>query len=199
MKVGTKSLLFGVHQFLIHPVVVSIAWFHLYGRPTWRELACIVIHDWGYWGKPNMDGEEGENHPEFGAYIAARLLDGPTWSELYCYKLCLFHSRHYARKFGATPSKLCWADKLSIRYEPWWLYLPRAWASGELAEYRQLAAGGKMATDTCYVPLTATHRRWYMWVQDRFKTLGEEQSGDAVPYMNPARPKIKRDPTQEGV
>lgn len=188
MKTGTKSLLFGVHQFAIHPTVVLIAWVKLYGWPSWRELVCIVIHDWGYWGKPNMDGQEGESHPELGARIAGGLFDWPTWDEWrddeQYSKLCLYHSRHYARKYGAEPSKLCWADKLSIRYEPWWLYLPRAWASGELYEYRLLAAGGKMAADICYVPLSASHRRWYRWVQERLAKLAEEQKGDAVPYMN---------------
>ncbi|MCK5235828.1 MAG: hypothetical protein KAR06_02490, partial [Deltaproteobacteria bacterium] len=60
--VGTKSLLFGVHQFIWHPITVLIAWCKLYGWPTWPELVCIIVHDWGYWGKPNMDGPEGEKH-----------------------------------------------------------------------------------------------------------------------------------------
>lgn len=183
MRVGTKSLLFGVHQFAIHPLVVLIAWVNLYGWPSWKELICIFVHDWGYWGKPNMDGEEGESHPELGAKIAGKLFDRVTWDEfrddeIYS-KLVLYHSRHYAKNAGAEPSKLCWADKLSIKYEPWWLYLPRAWASGELAEYRQLAAK--------HVPLSASHREWYRWVQGRLAKLAEEQRGDAVPYMNKER------------
>jgi hypothetical protein len=59
MKVGQRSLLYGVHQFLWHPITVLIAWWVLFGRPTWRELVCIIIHDWGYWNCPNMDGPEG--------------------------------------------------------------------------------------------------------------------------------------------
>jgi len=181
MTVGTKSLLFGVHQFIIHPIVVLVAWFNLYGLPTWRELICIVIHDWGYFGKPNMDGPEGESHPELGASIAGWLFGRRHRS------LCLYHSRHYARRHHLEPSKLCWADKLSIMYEPWWLYLPRAWMSGELHEYRRLAAGGKMAADICYVPLSASHREWYRWVQGRLAKLAEDRRGDAVPYMNEKR------------
>lgn len=57
--VGTRSLLFGVHQFLWHPWTVYRAWRYLYGKPTWREVVCIFLHDLGYFGKPNMDGEEG--------------------------------------------------------------------------------------------------------------------------------------------
>jgi len=176
MKVGTKSLLFGVHQFLWHPFTVWIAWVWLYRRPPgFRESICILIHDWGYWGKAHMDDEEGERHPELGAKIAGRL-----FGEKY-HNLCLFHSRHYARNAGCDPSPLCWADKLSILFEPWWLYLPRAWASGELAEYRHLAA------DAGFIPLSARHREWHRWIRDRLSTLGKEKRGDVVPYVNPER------------
>ena len=34
------------------------------------------MHDLGYWGKPNMDGTEGETHPEFGAKVMHFLFDG---------------------------------------------------------------------------------------------------------------------------
>lgn len=175
MKVGRKSLLFGVHQFLWHPITVLVAWWYLYGRPSWKELICIIIHDWGYWFSPNMDGDEGECHPEFGAKIAGKLF-GKKYRDL-----VLYHSRHYARNAGVEPSKLCWADKLSIKYEPWWFYLPRAWASGELKEYRQVAATGG------FIPLSASNKEWYFWVQDRLLKLGIEKKGNAVPYSNPDR------------
>lgn len=173
MRVGTKSLIFGVHQFAWHPITVLSAWWKLYGRPSFMELVCIIIHDWGYWGSPNMDGIEGERHPE-GAALFASCLFGKE-----AHDLVLYHSRHYAKNAGVEPSKLCWADKLSIIYEPWWLYLPRAWASGELAEYR------KMAKD--YISPDRPHREWFAWVKDRLKTLGIAQRGDAVTYVNPER------------
>ena len=60
MKMGTKSLLFGVHQFFIHPLMVLLAWIVLYRSfPGLKELVCIFIHDWGYWGKADLKGEEG--------------------------------------------------------------------------------------------------------------------------------------------
>lgn len=31
MKMGTKSVLFGAHQFLIHPIILAIAWWQLHG------------------------------------------------------------------------------------------------------------------------------------------------------------------------
>ena len=178
MKTGTKSLLFGVHQFIWHPVTVFLAWHELYGFPNWKELVCIIIHDWGYWGSPNMDGAEGERHPEFAANLALKYLDHPTVEndlDSHYYALCLFHSRHYAkRNFNATPSKLCWADKLSIKYDPWWFYLPRAWLSGELKEYRALHAG--MGEDF------KTHREWYFWASERAIKMGAAQNSQGISF-----------------
>ena len=86
MRVGTKSLLFGVHQFLWHPVTVILAWRKLYGWPSARETVCILVHDGGYWKAADMDGEWGMNHPELGAKIAGSLF-GDTY-----YDLVLLHS-----------------------------------------------------------------------------------------------------------
>lgn len=162
MKVGTKTLLLGVHQFIWHPFTVLLAWIKLYGLPTWEEFICIFIHDWGYWGCSNIDGDEGERHPERAASMALFLFGNKAG------RLCLFHSSNYARKQGAEPSILCWADKYSIVYDPWWLYLPRAWLSGELHEYRQRAA------DLGCVPLIASNREWYQWLRTYYSKLGEE-------------------------
>jgi hypothetical protein len=73
MRVGTKSLLFGVHQVFIHPIFVTMAWIKLYGLPTWKEFICIVVHDWGYWSRKDIDGDEGKSHPELGAKLAGKL------------------------------------------------------------------------------------------------------------------------------
>lgn len=175
MKTGTKSLLFGVHQFLIHPIVVWIAWYKLYGFPDWRECFCIFIHDWGYFGKKNMDDEEGEKHPELAAKIAGFLF-GDKYRNL-----CLYHSRHYARKFGADPSSLCWADKLSITYEKWWIYLPRALLSGELKEYRVCADRGGL------VPASYTHREWFHAMCEKFRKLANSKDVRSIPYTNEKR------------
>jgi|GEM_PF-5904394 len=64
------------------------------------------------------------------------------------------------------PSKLCWADKLSIIYDPWWVYLPRAWLSGELKEYRYKAAACGA------VPINASNREWYRWFRSYYAHLG---------------------------
>ena len=49
MKVGTKSLLFGAHNIFIHPFLVFIAWWRLYGFPADPRLwVAFIVHDWGY-------------------------------------------------------------------------------------------------------------------------------------------------------
>lgn len=171
MKLGTRSILFGVHQFLWHPLTVLIAWRRLFGRPSWKEVVCILIHDWGYWGCPNIDGPRGEKHTELGARLAAKWLGAEHG------KLCLYHSRHYAQQRGVEPSKLCWADKLSIQYEPWWFYLVRAQLSGELFEYRRNAARVGL------VPLSASHREWFTWIKQKLAAMGKSQDKNAMPYV----------------
>lgn len=150
MNIGTKSLLFGVHQFLFHPVTVGLAWRKCYNRwPRWYEWVAIICHDLGYWGKPNMDGVEGQTHPERGAEIAyrisfkiARLLGYGAWALQLSNKvreLSLYHSTHYAQKAGKPVSELYLPDKVSVLFDPCWLYLLRSRSSGEVYEYIQNA------------------------------------------------------------
>ncbi len=78
MKIGTKSVLFGAHLWWLHPLFVAVAWTKLYGFPLdWRLWLCFYVHDLGYWGKVNMDGDEGETHVELGARIVHQLCDKP--------------------------------------------------------------------------------------------------------------------------
>jgi hypothetical protein len=153
MKTGTKSLLFGVHQFAWHPFTIWLAWIALYKKlPSFWETVAIVVHDWGYWGCEKMDDAKGEQHPHVGAILIARLYKRWhkfSWHcsflhanarEHYLYELCLFHSRYLSAAQGRQPSKLCWADKYSMRFDPAWFYLLRARLSGELKEYRMNAA-----------------------------------------------------------
>jgi hypothetical protein len=93
----------------------------------------FFIHDWGYWQSPNMDGPEGEKHPEWAARLMGRLF-GRQWHDL-----CLYHSRFYSKKHGVQFSRLCVADKLAIALTPAWLYIPAVRLTGEVAEYRKLA------------------------------------------------------------
>jgi hypothetical protein len=139
MKVGTKSLLFGVHCWFLHPWAVAMAWIKLFGWPTdWRIWLCFLVHDWGYWGCAEMDGLEGDQHPIRGAKILSKTIRalGGSWDEAdKWYEFCLYHSRFFAKQHGAPVSKLCYADKLSVAYTPAWIYIPVAALTGELWEY----------------------------------------------------------------
>lgn len=147
MKRGTKSILFGVHQFLWHPFTVWRAWRYLYKEnPGWVYWICIFVHDLGYWGKPDMDGVDGRTHPEGGAKIAqwivywANRLRGESKRDCQLFAetahdICLCHSTHYAQLKGLSVSTLYLPDKVCILFDPPWFYKLRAWLSGELAEY----------------------------------------------------------------
>lgn len=143
MKLGTKSLLWGVHQFLWHPCCVLRAWVDLYGRPSPWELVAIVIHDWGYWGSPNIDGPEGENHTHRSKHVMlflAELCSPGAQRELA--ELVLLHSRRTAAGRGTSPSRLCWADKLAVKYDPDWFFVLRATLSGEIREFARTRSCG---------------------------------------------------------
>lgn len=75
---GSRSLLFGVHCWLVHPFYVAKAWKELYGPvKDYRIWTSFLVHDWGYWGKSNMDGPEGEEHVKLGAELMHKWFDGP--------------------------------------------------------------------------------------------------------------------------
>ncbi|HRU04993.1 MAG TPA: hypothetical protein P5137_04360 [Candidatus Brocadiia bacterium] len=129
MTLGTRSLLFGAHQFLLHPLFVLLAWVRLYGLPGPSALVAIVVHDWGYWGCRSMDGDDGAGHPLrctwwlliLGLRRTAELVEG--------------HSRFACARHGIPMSRLFWADKLGTALMPAWLWVLLSRASGELAEY----------------------------------------------------------------
>jgi len=133
VNIGTKTILFGNHQFILHPFLVWLSWVRLYHKlPSFWESVAILIHDWGYWGKPNMDGSEGESHPLWAAKLLLGLR-GERGNNLF--KLCAFHSRFLARRYGQSASKLCLADKACILLTPSWLWLLLGGWSGEVVEY----------------------------------------------------------------
>lgn len=149
MTVGTKSVLFGSHQFLIHPWFVAAAWWRLYGFP-WdpRLWFAFFFHDLGYWGKPDMDGYLGEQHVFWCGNLMHFLFDWPriikvalptgVYKREYNYTwlhFCIFHSRFISKRLSHPPSQLCYADKLAIILTPSWLFVPMALATGELREY----------------------------------------------------------------
>lgn len=181
MKVGTKSVLFGAHCFFIHPWFVAWAWWRLYGFPFDPRLwVAFFVHDLGYWGMPNMDGEEGERHPHFGAEIMGWLFDKPYCNWRACgpyrhiacrdwprrfeadagswYCFTFYHSRFLSKLYGHRPTKLCIADKLAIVLTPTWLYVPLVTLTGEVHEYRRDAAKNNRGIGAEYA---TSHYEWY--------------------------------------
>lgn len=176
MRIGTKSVLIGAHCFFIHPFFVALGWWKLFGFPFDPRLwIAFFVHDIGYWGKPNMDGPEGEDHPLFGARLMHRLFDRDRWrpSDLeatervinwYWHDLCLYHSRFLARRMGQPPSMLCYADKMAMCLEPNWFYLPRVKLTGEINEYMHVnpreVEGKDKSPDEWFTEAKTYMRNW---------------------------------------
>lgn len=156
MKIGTKSVLFGAHCFFIHPWFVALGWWKIYGFPFDPRLwVAFFVHDLGYFGKPNMDGDEGELHPYWGAKVMG--IFGKKW-----FYFTLYHSRFLAKREGAHFSKLCVADKLAIVLTPSWLYLPMVNWTGEILEYMKDAernSNGK-------IPVQESQLLWHQSVKE---------------------------------
>lgn len=211
MRIGTKSVLFGAHQCLLHPWFVAAAWWRLYGFP-WdpRLWVAFFVHDLGYIGKPNMDGPEGETHPELGAACMGIFdaennegaLPGPRLTARIFNALCgngiaitgpdhtwcgftRYHSRYYAKTHGTHPSRLCIADKLAIALTPAWLYLPLVRATGEIREY--MAQAKHRAVGNTSVRAEELRRLtngdqcdWYAGVQSYCRRWAEAHKDGAV-------------------
>ena len=169
MKVGTKSLIFGCHQFLWHPLTVALAYRRLFRVwPDFYGWLCILFHDWGYWGCADIDGKKGKLHPMKGAFIVGRLV---YWFErlkgnseilagimaFHQAERCMLHSGSVARDYCLPPSDICWADKYSIFCEPGWFYLIRTAFSGELDEFILNAVKSK------HVPADCAGVEWLRW------------------------------------
>ncbi len=210
MNVGTKSLLFGAHQFIIHPVFVFVAWWKLYGFPFDPRLwVAFIVHDWGYWGSPNMDGYEGNMHPLLGANIMHFLFDRPKFyvpyegsipfENYHWYWLCLYHSRFLAVEDSHDFSKLCVADKMAIVLEPAWLYLPRVRWSGEIHEYMALSKKRTEEGEPKHASMqvaTDSQERWFLDVQEYLsRWIAEHKAGKKDTWT----PHIKTSKTESGV
>lgn len=159
MRVGTKSILFGAHSFLVHPFALFESWRRLYGFP-WdlRLWVVFFVHDLGYWSRASMDGAGSEAHVELGAIVMEKLF-GRRWGDL-----CRRHSRKWCIRHGQSYSRLCVADKLAFVITPTWLYLPMTRATGELDEYMAVAdgqqAGGKFTNAERLLLQSGDARLW---------------------------------------
>ena len=163
LPIGTKTLLFGVHQVFLHPLLVTISWVLLYrSLPTLKELFCIFIHDWGYWGKRNLKDADGDNHPEFGARLAGELL-GHEWGDF-----ILGHSNFYMIRTGVKKSKLFNADKYWHCIIPLWVYKLMSMPTGEFKHYREVKHARQVTE------VTATDEEWWIALQ---KVCNDKVSG----------------------
>jgi len=142
MKLGTRSLLFGCHQILLHPLFTLIGWVKLYGWGSinFQVLLAIFFHDWGYWGCESIDGPDGSMHP----FFFPSYFDNSRFNTVR--KEITWHSRHLSAIFDTQPSRLCWADKLGLIIMPpsWWALF--AYASGEGWEYMNNPYGNDYVT-----------------------------------------------------
>ncbi|MBU8901325.1 MAG: hypothetical protein KOO69_01155, partial [Victivallales bacterium] len=167
MKIGTKSVLFGVHQFMIHPVLVLYAWLIVHRScPSMAELVAIITHDIGYWGMPNMDGPEGSGHPENAASFWRGRFG--TFGDSVA-DLILGHSRFHAKANNLPLSKLFQPDKLATALYPIWLYLLLANLSGEIKEYMSLRGSEKYPD---HQPRAQTQVQWFLEIQGNMVLMG---------------------------
>jgi hypothetical protein len=156
MKTGSKSILFGIHNPIIHYMFMLSAWVKLYwgDKEKLTDLLdsrlhlCFLLHDIGYWGCEEMDGESGSNHPYMGANIVRKMF-GDKWGNF-----CLFHSGTTVQTEQANymmsgyghrpePSDLYAVDKLASALYPPWLYKLLSRWSGEWKEYAGIHIGAK--------------------------------------------------------
>lgn len=156
MKVGTKSVLYGAHCFLLHPIFVAAAWIKLYGFPfDPRVWIAFFVHDMGYWRKPNMDGPEGETHPELGARIM-HLFDGYEYTNI-TYKTNIIFLKEDIQKQEEKEWIICDVLSLndgsynvlfkrkSMKWHDFSLYHSRFYAKKKEAKLSKLCFADKLA------------------------------------------------------
>lgn len=152
MKIGTKSILFGAHMWCIHPWFVALAWWKLYGFPKDIRLwVAFFVHDLGYWGKPNMDGPEGEEHVWLGAIIMHRLFDKWEKVSFFTYEdadYLLSHSlgwELHPREDKNSVPHMVWLGKRSTKWHDFCLYHSRFYAKKHNEPFSQLCVADKLA------------------------------------------------------
>ena len=123
MRMGMKTLLFGCHQFILHPLFTWRGWWKMYGKPPRIMWLAFLIHDWGYWFMGEIDGDK--DHHSYWAALSVAKHNPPLAREM------MLHSRFAARELGQEPSRLCWADKMGTALMPSFLWAVLARLSGE--------------------------------------------------------------------
>lgn len=151
---GQRSLLIGVHQFLLHPLLVAIAWIKLYGIPWNPKIwLCFLVHDWGYWFCEDIDGDTGKNHPWFGAYMVQLFCDLKYTEQTHIDDDEFANRINIAREQGWTDevkynfkSKLFTYTVYESRWRDFCLYHSRHIAEEEQVPFSRLCVADKLAT-----------------------------------------------------
>ena len=163
LNVGTKSVLFGVHAFWLHPFYVYWGWKLIHKRrPNAAELCAIITHDLGYWGCPDMDGDIGETHPERVAKLWRKYFPGKFGKQVST--LILGHSSYYTARHNLIRGDLYSPDKLATGLYPTWLYMLLGTLSGELDEYINCCRFGKYMREGASPSIT-NRTQWVMIIQ----------------------------------
>ena len=133
MNEGTKSYLFGCHQFFFHPLWVLFAWRLEYKSwPKLWQIICILLHDVGIIGRQYIAVDESKlGHWMLGANIAQRLflrLDMPKIA----WKSWVLIAGHCPNESSLPKSKLFISDKRAYLIEPMWM----KWLNYYLEDFR---------------------------------------------------------------
>lgn len=126
MKEGTKSVLFGCHNPVLHGLCVLAAWRITYKSwPKWWQIICIFLHDIGVWGRQYLSDDTAKNgHWEKGANLAFHVFWylSPRRRRAYlAHRAYQFIGGHCPEESGYCRSELWFPDKRS------WLVAPMAW------------------------------------------------------------------------
>jgi len=152
---GLRTVLIGMHNPIIHGILVSLAWKKIYKKyPTFKEMICILFHDVGYTTQNIIDGEN-DTHPELGAKIC-----GFLFGEEYYY-LCIAHSRAYAKKTGLPLSKLGYSDKYSIILIPNIIHKVLIYSGGEAQEYHRTTQTKKWGYPINTKKIKEDYKKWW--------------------------------------
>jgi hypothetical protein len=126
MTEGTKSVLLGAHQFILHPILVLIQFMRFHKRfPQWWELVGIFLHDMGYCGLNYLSNKKSKPlHVYRSAALAKKLLSKLGRGDE-VFEFIMGHLGTYPVR-----SDLYWPDKLSQLITPKsWLYWEK-WVEG---------------------------------------------------------------------